>query len=68
MIAVGSRIYGFAGGYFGRDSYDDKTVEAVGADWVVARELDGDKFMPVFASSPLIHVLLEPFLTQEEET
>lgn len=30
---------GFCGGYFGRDSYDPKRVEAIGADWVVAREI-----------------------------
>lgn len=29
---------GFCGGMFGRDSYATKTVEAVGPDWVVARE------------------------------
>ncbi len=34
-------IYGFGCGYFGRDSYNDKRVEAVGADWVVVREVDG---------------------------
>ena len=38
MIRVGDKLYGFCEGYFGRDSYNDKRVEAVGADWVVARE------------------------------
>jgi hypothetical protein len=37
-LRVGDVLYGFCGGYFGRDSYNDKRVEAVGADWVVARE------------------------------
>ena len=40
MIRVGDKLYGHCGGCFGRDSYDDKRVEAVGADWVVAREED----------------------------
>lgn len=40
MIRVGTILYGYCGGYFGRDSYNDKRVEAVGADWVVAREED----------------------------
>ena len=39
-------LYGFCGGHFGRDSYDDKIVEEVGVDWVVARGEDG---IPVFA-------------------
>lgn len=40
IIRVGQMLYGFCGGYFG-DSYNDKRVEAVGVDWVVAREDNG---------------------------
>lgn len=39
-LRVGDVLYGFCGGYFGRDSYGDKRVEAIGADWVVVREDD----------------------------
>jgi hypothetical protein len=46
MLRVGAQLYGFCGGQLGRDSYDDKRVEGIGADWVVAREDDG---LPVFA-------------------
>lgn len=38
VFAVGEVLYGFCNGYFGRDSYDDKRVEAVGADWMIVRE------------------------------
>jgi hypothetical protein len=31
-------IYGFCGGYFGRDSYGNKTVIANGRDWVTFEE------------------------------
>lgn len=41
VIRVGTLLRGFCHGAFGRDSYDDKRVEAIGADWVVARESDG---------------------------
>jgi hypothetical protein len=40
-LAVGDVLHGFCGGYFGRDHYECCAVEAVGVDWVVARELDG---------------------------
>jgi hypothetical protein len=40
-LRVGDVLYGFCGGRFGHDSYDDKRVEAIGADWVVAREDSG---------------------------
>lgn len=39
MVRVGTVVYGYCNGFFGRDSYNDKRVEAVGADWVVARDL-----------------------------
>lgn len=31
-------MLGFCGGAFGRDEYGDKRVEAIGRDWVVARD------------------------------
>lgn len=40
-ILVGTVLYGYCGGHFGRDSYDNKRVEAIGADWLVARDSDG---------------------------
>lgn len=45
-VRVGTVLYGYCGGFFGRDSYEDKRVEALGADWVVARELETG--VPVF--------------------
>jgi len=38
---VGHKIYGYCGGYFGRDSYGDKTIEGYGEDWLVCRDEDG---------------------------
>jgi hypothetical protein len=36
-LAVGDIIHGFAYGVFGRDHYDCVRIEAVGPDWIVAR-------------------------------
>lgn len=41
-LNVGDRIHGFAGGFFGRDSYDCRTVEHVGRDWVITRNTKGN--------------------------
>lgn len=41
-LRVGDLLRGYCGGSFGRDSYHDKRVEAIGADWVVARTQDYD--------------------------
>ena len=38
-LQVGSILYGFAGGCFGRDSFNDRRVEALGTDWAVARDM-----------------------------
>lgn len=37
-LRIGDILYGFCGGYFGK-VYWDKRVEAIGNDWVVAREI-----------------------------
>lgn len=36
-LRVGDVLYGYCGGEFGRDSYADKRVEVIGADYVVVR-------------------------------
>jgi hypothetical protein len=41
QLRVGAVLYGYCYGAFGRDSYDDKRVEAIGTDWVVVRETGG---------------------------
>lgn len=37
QLRVGHTLYGYCGGEFGRSFYGPARVEAVGADWVVAR-------------------------------
>lgn len=54
MLRVGDKLYGFCGGAFGRDSHDDKRVEAIGSDWVVARAIDsyGDCWAEFYSGCP----------------
>jgi hypothetical protein len=49
-LRVGDVLVGFCGGAFGSDSFEDKRVEGIGADWVVARNLSNDQ--PEFAEAP----------------
>lgn len=42
ILHVGSAIHGFANGYFGRDSYACRIVEAEGPDWLVTRNTRGE--------------------------
>jgi hypothetical protein len=52
-IRVGEIFHGFCGGYFGRDSYGCRRVEAVGVDWIVCRiETGYDEGRLDFASGP----------------
>ncbi|HDY66769.1 MAG TPA: hypothetical protein ENH85_03140 [Candidatus Scalindua sp.] len=41
QLQIGQILYGYCGGFFGRESYEDKRIEAIGFDWVVVREIDG---------------------------
>jgi hypothetical protein len=38
---VGMVLYGYCNGFFGRESYLPKTIEAVGRDWILVRHDDG---------------------------
>ncbi len=42
MNNIGRIIYGFCNGYFGREDYRDKRIEAEGIDWIVCRVLNSD--------------------------
>lgn len=50
-LRVGAVFRGFCHGAFGRDSYDDKRVEAIGHDWVVVREISSG-VVYLWAGSP----------------
>lgn len=45
-IGVGTVLHGFCNGFFGRDEYGPKRIEAMGYDWIVCRTEDG---RPLFA-------------------
>jgi hypothetical protein len=49
-LTIGDVIHGFAHGVFGRDHYHCVRVEAVGPDWIVARNPDEPDWAPSFAS------------------
>jgi hypothetical protein len=40
-LTPGTVIHGFCSGYFGRDSYACRAVEATGRDWIVTRNSVG---------------------------
>lgn len=43
---VGQKVYGYCDGYFGL-SYTTKIIEAIGKDWIVAREIKIKSFSGV---------------------
>lgn len=51
MLAVGTKLYGYCQGVFGRDSYSTKRIEAFGCDWVVARDKDGTPWFAEFTDA-----------------
>jgi hypothetical protein len=65
MLAIGTKLYGYCGGWFGRDAYDTKRIEAVGVDWVVARAWGGPGVF--FASGKLVHEALSVFTVEPKD-
>ena len=63
-LAVGDRIHCYCGGYFGRDHYDCGVVEAIGADWMVARTVEDNK-RAFAATGPRILTVLAEFRDNE---
>lgn len=66
MSNVGRLLYGFCNGFFGRDSYNTKRIEAEGVDWIVARQLTDDA-MPEFAQFKSEDQKLEYIVTWSSE-
>lgn len=58
-LRVGDVLEGFCEGHFGRDSYEDKRVEAIGADWVVCRDTDGKVQVAVFRGDWVVDDLIK---------
>ncbi len=49
MNNIGRVVYGFCNGFFGRNSYSDKRIEAEGVNWIVARDMYDENACPEFA-------------------
>ena len=56
-LRVGMVVHGFASGIFGRDSYDCRRIEAMGADWVVTRTIDSPHETEFVSGSDSLHWL-----------
>lgn len=60
MDLTGVKLKGFCNGFFGRDSYDTKTIESYGRDWIVARGEDNIPVIAVFNDyNELLHFVKE---------
>ena len=65
VLRVGAKLEGYCSGAFGREYTNTYRVEAVGADWVVARNQKGTPYF--FEGSPefLLPHVLDPSATEE---
>lgn len=60
---VGMRLFGFCGGEFGRDSYDEKIIEFVGYDYIIVRENGEPEFAKTYDKTQFL--VDEKWLTDE---
>lgn len=67
ILPIGTILYGYCGGAFGRDSYEAKRVEAIGMDWIVVRNKDGDtRFADDSDVEDSIHAKLAEYTEPQE--
>ena len=64
---IGRKIYGFCDGFFGRDSWDDKTIEAEGYDWIVARDSEQHAWFRQFRTTDNKQNLIDKWSVSESE-
>jgi hypothetical protein len=64
---VGLMLYGSCNGFFGRDSYGPKRIEALGANWVVIRDENGAPDFAYFDSPEALELYLARWSQQKEE-
>jgi len=66
-LAIGVIFLGFCQGYFGREAYGEKKVEAFGVDWIVVRGGVRNKlFFGTFDSTEDMHKHVEEFLEENK--
>ena len=63
---IGKVLKGYCNGYFGRDSYGDKTIEAEGIDWIVVRCENGKVDFTSFNSSEDKQIKINQWLIEDE--
>jgi hypothetical protein len=67
MSNVGRVLHGYCNGYFGRDSYDDKRIEAEGYDWLVVRDSAGRPDFADFKDSTDKQAHIEEWAQQKDD-
>jgi hypothetical protein len=67
MVRIGTVLHGYCEGHFGRDALGPKRVEAIGADWIVARMEDGGIVTATFSYLPNASTELEECLARWEK-
>lgn len=67
MSRIGMVLHGYCNGYFGRESYGPKRIEAEGIDWIVVREESGQPNFAEFETVEIKDRKLEEWSQQGEE-
>ena len=63
---VGQVLHGYCGGYFGRDGFGPKRIEAFGEDWIVVRTEIGRPNMADFNSRKEMEECLDAWSLEKE--
>lgn len=64
---IGLVLNSFCNGYFGSGVYRPLRIEALGADWIVARDKDGTPRFVSFGSTEMMESLLDMWYREEDQ-
>ena len=67
VLRVGAKLDGYCNGAFGREYFSTYRVEAIGADWVVARNQRGKPFFYEGNPELLLPHVVDPSGTEDDE-
>lgn len=64
---IGQKIYSVCEGYFGRNNWQEKRIEAFGEDWIIVRDSHGQPDAAFFHSREEMEECLERWPKDDED-
>ena len=64
---IGKKIYGYCNGFFSKNEYGNKIIEAVGSDWIIARDSEGIADVALFDDTEMRDSYLKDWMKKDND-